>query len=41
MGLREWLVLLPLIFIPSVAAEVTKWFLRKTQPTARSLASAQ
>ena len=29
LGLREWMVMLPLIFVPSVAAELTKWFLRR------------
>jgi Ca2+-transporting ATPase len=30
LGLREWAVMLPLIFVPSVAAEATKWFLRRS-----------
>jgi Ca2+-transporting ATPase len=29
LGAREWAVMLPLIFVPSVAAEATKWFLRE------------
>ena len=29
MGLREWGLMLPLIFVPSIAAEITKWFLRR------------
>jgi len=32
LGLREWGVMLPLIFVPSIAAEATKWYLRRTAP---------
>jgi Ca2+-transporting ATPase len=30
LGLREWGVMLPLIFVPSMAAEATKWYLRRS-----------
>jgi Ca2+-transporting ATPase len=39
LGLREWGVMLPLIFVPSIAAEVTKWFLRRRDETARATAA--
>ena len=29
LGLEQWIVMLPLIFVPAIAAEVTKLFLRK------------
>jgi len=29
LGLQEWLVMVPLILLPSIAAEVNKWFLRR------------
>ena len=29
LGLREWGALLPLIFVPSLAAEINKWWLRR------------
>jgi len=29
LGLREWAVMLPLMFIPSLAAEINKWLLRR------------
>jgi Ca2+-transporting ATPase len=35
LGLREWSVMLPLIFVPSIAAEITKWFLRQADLQAR------
>jgi Ca2+-transporting ATPase len=35
LGLREWGVMLPLIFVPAVAAELTKWFLRRGQAAQR------
>jgi Ca2+-transporting ATPase len=39
MGLREWRVMLPLIFVPSIAAESTKWFLRRSDPPAQARAT--
>jgi len=39
-GLREWGLMLPLIFLPSIAAEATKWFLRRNSPPARAKAAA-
>jgi Ca2+-transporting ATPase len=39
LGLREWEVMLPLIFVPSIAAEVTKWFLRQSDKTGRATAA--
>jgi Ca2+-transporting ATPase len=32
LGMREWGVMLPLIFVPSIAAELAKWYMRKSQP---------
>ena len=29
LGLREWGVMIPLMFIPALAAEVNKWVLRQ------------
>jgi Ca2+-transporting ATPase len=40
LGLREWSVMLPLIFVPSIAAEVTKAILRRSNPPTRAAASA-
>jgi Ca2+-transporting ATPase len=40
LGLREWSVMLPLIFVPSVAAEITKWFLRQADLRAQPATSA-
>ncbi|MGQ9594095.1 MAG: cation-translocating P-type ATPase [Anaerolineae bacterium] len=31
LGLREWGVMAPLILVPSIAAEINKWFLRRAQ----------
>ncbi len=31
LGLREWEVMVPLILVPSLAAEINKWFLRRAQ----------
>jgi Ca2+-transporting ATPase len=39
LGVREWMVMLPLIFVPSIAAEVTKWFLRQRDRTTGALAT--
>jgi Ca2+-transporting ATPase len=39
LGLREWSVMLPLIFVPSVAAEVTKWVLRQSSPSPQAMAA--
>ena len=39
-GSREWGLMLPLIFLPSIAAEATKWFLRRNSPPARAKAAA-
>lgn len=36
LGLREWIVMLPLILLPSIAAEVTKWFLRRSTQLERT-----
>jgi Ca2+-transporting ATPase len=40
LGLREWGVMLPLIFVPSVAAEATKWFLRRSRARPLSATTA-
>ncbi len=40
LGVREWGVMLPLIFVPSAAAEVTKWFLRRGARPAQAMAAA-
>ncbi|NLE77078.1 MAG: cation-translocating P-type ATPase, partial [Chloroflexi bacterium] len=32
--LKDWLVMIPLILVPSVAAEVNKWVLRRSEATA-------
>jgi Ca2+-transporting ATPase len=40
LDLQEWGVMLPLILVPSIAAEVTKWILRRTKPSAPALAAA-
>jgi Ca2+-transporting ATPase len=40
LGLREWGVMLPLIFVPSVAAEATKWFLRRSSAPPLTMATA-
>ena len=29
---REWGVMLPLIFVPSIGAELAKWYLRRSRP---------
>jgi Ca2+-transporting ATPase len=39
LGVQEWGVMLPLIFVPSVAAEITKWFLRRSSPPAGAAAN--
>jgi Ca2+-transporting ATPase len=39
LGLREWSVMLPLIFVPSIAAEITKWVLRRTSPVSQAMAT--
>ncbi len=36
LGLREWAVMFPLILLPSVAAEITKWFLRRADQRRRA-----
>ncbi len=40
MGLKEWAVMLPLIFIPSAAAEITKWSLRQSAKRQREMAGS-
>jgi Ca2+-transporting ATPase len=40
LGLQEWGVMLPLILVPSIAAEINKWILRRTRPSAHALATA-
>jgi len=32
LSLREWGVMLPLIFVPSIGAELAKWYMRRSQP---------
>ena len=32
LGLREWLVIVPLVLVPAAAAEATKYFLRQRRP---------
>jgi Ca2+-transporting ATPase len=34
LGVREWMVMIPLLLLPSFAAEVTKLFLRRQRPLA-------
>jgi Ca2+-transporting ATPase len=40
LGLQEWVVMLPLIFIPSLAAEVAKWYMRRFDPAVPTGATA-
>ena len=40
LGAREWSAMLPLIFVPSIAAETTKWFLRRSNPPVQAEATA-
>ncbi len=40
LGIREWALMLPLIFTPSIATEVMKWFLRRAATPAPSLTPA-
>jgi Ca2+-transporting ATPase len=39
-GPREWTIMLPLILAPSVAAEITKWFLRRADLARRATATS-
>jgi Ca2+-transporting ATPase len=38
LGLREWRVVLPFIFVPSLAAELTKWYVRRSAPAIQQTA---
>jgi Ca2+-transporting ATPase len=40
LGVREWAVMLPLVFVPAGAAEITKWFLRRSGPPKQAFAAA-
>jgi Ca2+-transporting ATPase len=40
LGAREWLAMLPLVFVPAVAAEFTKWFLRRKSPSKQAFSAA-
>jgi Ca2+-transporting ATPase len=40
LGPREWLVILPLLFMPSIAAEVTKAVLRAREQPRTAAAAA-
>jgi Ca2+-transporting ATPase len=40
LGAREWLVMLPLLIVPSVAAEVTKAVIRATEQPQRAASPA-
>jgi Ca2+-transporting ATPase len=40
LGVREWAVMLPLIFVPTAGAELTKWLLRRSGPSSLSTTAA-
>jgi Ca2+-transporting ATPase len=40
LGLREWRVVLPFIFVPSLAAELTKWYVRRSSSSLAQTAMA-
>jgi Ca2+-transporting ATPase len=40
LGLVHWEIVLPLLIVPSIAAEATKWFISRSQRLARAAASS-